>query len=128
MKKYLILLAVLISMSSFGQKKWTLQDCVTHALENNISVKQAENNLLSNDQDIIASKGSFYPSLNANINQGLSLGNVELFQGQFADRTALTTNIGLNVQQTVFNGFRNTSIYRQSKINRDANEFELISI
>ena len=39
--KSLIVLTVLcISMSSFSQEKiWTLQECVSHALEYNISVK-----------------------------------------------------------------------------------------
>ena len=125
MKNYIVLLFIFLSVSVFSQKKWTLQECVTHALENNITVKQGENTLLSDDQDIIAAKGNFYPSFNANLNQGLSVGNVELFQGQFADRTSNTTNIGLNLNQTIFNGYRNTSIYKQSKINREANEFEL---
>ncbi|MBT8272560.1 MAG: TolC family protein [Bacteroidia bacterium] len=125
MKNYLVLITLLVSVSVFSQKKWTLQECVTHALENNITVKQGENTLLSIDQDVIAAKGNFYPNLSANVNQGLSIGNVELFQGEFADRTANTTRIGLNVNQTIFNGFRNTSVYKQSKINRQANELEL---
>ena len=128
MKNYFVLILAFLSISAFAQKKWTLQECVAHALENNITVKQGENTLLSNDQDIIAAKGNFYPNFSANINQGLSVGNVELFQGQFADRTSNTTNIGFNVNQTVFNGFRNTSIYKQSKINREANELELSRI
>lgn len=125
MKNYLVLIAFFMCVSVFSQKKWSLQECVTHALENNITVKQGEYTLLSDEQDILAAKGNFYPNLSANINQGLSVGNVELFQGQFADRTANTTSIGLNVNQTIFNGFRNTSVYKQSKINREANELEL---
>lgn len=128
MKNYILVLCVCISMSGYAQKKWGLQECVTHALENNITVKQGENVLLSNDQDIIASKGSFYPSFGANINQGLSVGNVELFQGQFADRTSNTTNIGLSVNQTVFNGWRNSYVYKQALLNREANEMDLNNI
>ncbi|MBT8253381.1 MAG: TolC family protein, partial [Bacteroidia bacterium] len=91
----------------------------------NITVQQGKNVLLSNEQDIIAAKGNFYPNLSANLNQGLSLGNTEIFQGQFVDRTAQTTNIGLNVNQTIFNGFRNTNLYKQSQLNLEANELEL---
>lgn len=127
MKQFFTALVLfLVVTSGFSQqKKWTLRECVDHALQNNITVRQSENTLLSNDQDIIAAKGNFYPSFNANINQGLSLGNAELFQGQFVDRTAQTTNIGLNVNQTIFDGFRNTYIYKQAKINREANELDL---
>ncbi|WP_299551860.1 TolC family protein [Seonamhaeicola sp.] len=129
MKHSLLLFILLIASSSFGQqKKWTLRECVAHALENNISVKQAENNLLSNEQDVIAAKGQFYPSLGAGITQSMSLGQAELFPGNFVDRTFHSTGIGLSVSQTVFNGFRNTYLYRQSQINLEANEFELARI
>ena len=41
------------------------------------------------------------------------------------DRTFHSSNIGLNVSQTIFNGFRNTNIYKQSLINKEANEEEI---
>ena len=47
MKFKLVAIALLIGVAGFAQnKKWTLQECVTYALENNITVKQAQNNLL----------------------------------------------------------------------------------
>ena len=49
------------------RKKWTLRECVSHALENNISVKQGENTLLLNDQDVKAAKGQFLPSVSGNV-------------------------------------------------------------
>ncbi len=129
MKKTLLITLFFASILSFGQqKKWTLQECVSHALENNITVKQGENTLLSNEQDVIAAKGQFYPSLGAGINQSMSLGQAELFAGNFVDRRFHSTSIGLSVSQTVFNGFRNTYIYKQSQINLEANEFELARI
>ena len=71
-----------VFFSSFSQQKnWTLQECVTHALENNITIKKGLNAILVNDQDIIASKGNFLPSLNGNVSQSLSLGQSELFAG-----------------------------------------------
>lgn len=125
MKNFIIVFALIIGTSAFAQKKWTLQECVAHALENNITVKQGENTLLSNDQDIIAAKGNFLPSISANAGHRLTLGNAELFPGQFVDRTANSTNIGVSVNQTIFNGFRNTNLYKQSQLIKDTNELEL---
>lgn len=125
MKNFIIVFALLISSSVFAQKKWTLQECVTHALENNITVKQGENTLLSNDQDIIATKGNFLPSVSANTGHRLTLGNAEIFPGQFVDRTANSTFISVNVNQTIFNGFRNTNLYKQAQLSRESNELEL---
>ena len=61
--KILMVLALVVSISITAQtKKWTLQECVNHAIENNITVKQGENSLLLNEQDIKAAKGAFLPS------------------------------------------------------------------
>ena len=124
MKNLLILFCFTVMFSTSAQKKWTLQECVSHALEHNISVQQSENSLLTNDQDIIAAKGNFLPALGANGSQRLNLGNVEVFDGNFVDRTFYSTSLGVNVSQTIFNGFRNTNIYKQSLINKEANEEE----
>lgn len=126
MKYKLLAIALLIGIAGFAQnKKWTLEECVTYALENNISVKQAQNTLLSNDQDVVATKGNFLPSLSANMGHSLTLGNAELFPGQFVDRTSNATNIGLNLNQTIFDGFRNTFLYKQAQLTRETNELEL---
>lgn len=124
MKHLLLLVCTFCTIAASAQKKWTLKACVEHALENNISVKQSENSLLTNDQDIIAAKGNFMPSLSMSGSQRLNLGNVEVFDGNFVDRTFHSTNLGINISQTIFNGFRNTNIYKQSLINKEANEEE----
>lgn len=124
MKNLLILFCFTVTFSTSAQKKWTLQECVSHALEHNISVQQSENSLFTNDQDIIAAKGNFLPALGVNGSQRLNLGNVEVFDGNFVDRTFHSTSLGVNVSQTIFNGFRNTNIYKQSLINKEANEEE----
>ena len=123
-KSMLLFLCFVKLLSVSAQEQWTLEACVNFALENNISVQQSKNSLLSNDQDIIAAKGNFLPMLGVNTSQRLNLGNVEVFDGQFLDRTFHSSNIGFNVSQTVFNGFRNTNIYKQSLVNKEANEQE----
>ena len=121
MRKQILLFFVLSIFFSNAQTKWTLEECVIYALENNISIKQTENALLINDQDIISAKGNFMPLFGINASQSLSLGNIQVFDGQFIDRTFHSTNMGVSVSQTVFNGFRNTNIYKQSLINKEAN-------
>ena len=126
MKYKLLVVTLLIGFTSFGQNKmWTLQECVKHALENNISIKRGENTLLINEQDIKGAKGNFLPSVGASLSQGLSFGQTELFPGSFVNRTSTSTNVGVNVSQTVFNGFRNTYIYKQSQLNLETNKLEL---
>lgn len=122
----ILIIGFLFSISSWAQQKtWSLEECVNYALENNISVQQGQNTLLINEQDVIAAKGNLMPSLNFSAGQGLTLGNQEIFPGQFVDRTANSTNVGVNVNQTIFNGFRLTNLYKQSQLTLDRNELEL---
>ena len=87
---------MLIASISFAQDKiWTLEECVDHALENNITILQAENSLLSSKQDIISAKGNFLPSINSNLSGGASLGNIEVFPGEFRDREFYSTSVGI---------------------------------
>ena len=125
MKKYIIGAFVLVSALGFAQKKWTLQECVAHALENNISVRQSENTILSNEQDIIGAKGNFLPSLSGSASQSLNTGTSLVAQGLFAERTSHSTSFGISVNQTVFNGFRNTYLHKQALLTRETNDFEL---
>ncbi len=127
MKKIKILkFCLLLASISFAQDKiWTLEQCVDHALENNIIILQAENSLLSSEQDIISAKGNFLPSINSNLSGGASLGNIEVFPGEFRDREFYSTSVGIGFSQSVFNGFRNINLLNQSKLSLERNQFEL---
>ena len=86
------------------------------------------NNAFLFNQDIIAAKGQFLPGAGLSFSQNLNLGNVELFEGSFIDRTFHSSNVGINLSQTVFNGFRNINTYKQSLVNREASVLELSRI
>lgn len=126
MKFKLVAIALLISIAGHTQnKKWTLQECVTHAYENNITIKQGQNSLLINEQDIEAAKGNLLPSMRGSASQNLSLGSVELFPGSFANRTFHSTNVGVSVSQNVYSGNRNRLLLEQSKLNYERNVLSL---
>lgn len=126
MKQFLTILITFVITFSFAQenKIWSLQECVDYAYENNISIKQGENGLLVSEQDIKAAKGNFLPSVSASANQSLNLGTVELYPGNFADRTFHSTSFGVNVSQNVFSGFRTKLLYEQSKLGLERGKLE----
>jgi len=131
MKKIILALTIAITSLSFSQeKKWTLQECVNYALENNISVKQAQLTNQTNEQNIISSKGQFLPSVSASNSQSLSVGSG--FDPNTGNRinnqTTFSSNFGGDVSYTIFNGFRNTNLYKQSILNLEASELELSRI
>ncbi len=126
---FLIITNVLCITTSLSQDRfWDLQQCVDYALDNNITILQAKNSILLADQDVIASKGNLLPSLSSNMNQNMSIGTVELYAGEFVDRRFNSSSLGLSINQSVFNGFRNLNIFKQSKISYERSQNELNKI
>ena len=41
MKKGIVILMAMASISAHAQKQWTLKDCIDYAMKNNITLKQA---------------------------------------------------------------------------------------
>ena len=126
--KNIKIFTVFLFMMSYSQGQnnlWTLEECVNHALENNITILQAKNSLLSSEQDIVSAKGNFLPAINSNISGGASLGNIEVFPGEFRDREFYSTSLGVGFSQSVFNGFRNINLLNQSKLSLERNQYEL---
>jgi len=130
MKSKIIIAIVLCFTTAFyaQNKKWTLQEAVNYALENNISVQQNKNAILSGEQDVIAAKGQFLPTLGFNSNYNLNIGTEQLFPGQFVDRTSNTISLGVGLNQNIFNGFRTLNLYKQSMLNNEINQLELARI
>ena len=69
-----LLLFLFISFSSFTQDKWDLRKCVEYAMQNNISVRQADLQIRFAELEFIQSKLSQYPNANFSGNLGNSGG------------------------------------------------------
>ena len=89
------------------------------------AILQGENAILTNEQNVDAANGQFLPSVSGFVGHTVSLGNRELFPGQFVDRTDNSTNASISLSQTVFNGFRLTNLYKQSQLNLETSKLEL---
>lgn len=121
-----VLLTIFISISGFAQdKKWSLEECVNYAMENNISIKQTALDTDLADQDLINAKGNFLPNVNASASQDWNFGS---FIGQDGNRVSIDSrgnSFGLNTGVILFNGFRNTSIYKQALLGIESSELQL---
>lgn len=51
--------------------KWTLENCIGYAKENNISINSLRLSKTSAQQDLLQAKDAKYPNLNASVSQGL---------------------------------------------------------
>ena len=50
-------------------RKWTLDDCIRHAMENSITLKKNQVTILSSKEDVEQAKAALLPSLSASTNQ-----------------------------------------------------------
>lgn len=127
MKKSIFLVFLLIGIASQAQnKKWTLQECVEYALENNISVKQSELDVELADVEKLTADGRFLPSLNASTgvskNTGLSFNPVT---NNAQTTTFLSATGRINVGYTIFDGLKNFRQLQRAKISQIASQFRL---
>ena len=126
MKTVFLLLTSLLYVSlGFSQKKWTLRECVEHALENNITVQQNVLNVELNQEDMEISKGNFLPSVNASSGSNVSSGLSPDEFGVLRNTNNLNTNFNLSVNGTIFNGFRNLNSYKQAQLGIRSGELDL---
>lgn len=124
--KYLYTALFLIgTLNSFAQKKWTLKECVDHALEHNISVKQSMLDIDLAKQDVINAKGNFMPSLSANASQNFNFGSFIGQDGSRIKSDSRGNSFGINSGVTIFNGFRNLNTYKQAKLGVEASQLQL---
>jgi outer membrane protein len=120
----ILALALFITVNA-QEKKWTLQECVDYALDNNISIKQQELNKDLIEEDINTAKGNFYPSLNASASQNFNFGSYIDNYGGRVSRDSRSNNFGINSGVTLFNGNRNKFNLIQTQKSLEAAGFDL---
>ena len=125
MKNICIALFLIVTFSSFGQKKWTLKECIDHALEHNISLKQSMLDVDLAEQDVINARGNFMPSLSASASQNFNFGSFIGQDGSRIKSDSRGNSFGLNTGVVIFNGFRNLNTYKQAKLGLKSSQIQL---
>ncbi len=125
MKKTILVLAAMISLSAQAQKKWTLADCINYAKQNNITLKQARLKKQSAIEETLLSASAFLPSLSASTNQSLGYrpwqdaGVTTVTNGTVntkVDKHYYNGSYGLNASWTVWSGGQRSNNFRLSRL------------
>jgi outer membrane protein len=118
-KKYIGLLFMLvITQFVAGQeKKWTLEECVKYAVDNNITIKQTELDSKSALIDKKDALGNFLPSLNGSMSHSWNIGlNQDITTGLLQNQTTQFTSAGLNAGIDIYKGLQNQNTMRRAKL------------
>ena len=118
--------ALLYGAAAIGQTRtWTLQDCIDYAIENNISLQQSRNNLLSGLEDTYQAKAAMLPSLSASTSQGISnrpfsdTGSSSVVGSSVystSNSTSYSGNYGINAGMTLWNGGSLRTALKQQQV------------
>ncbi|MDC6367290.1 MULTISPECIES: TolC family protein [Flavobacteriaceae] len=121
------LLLLFVVCTSYGQmRKWTLQECVEYAVENNLSVEQFELDLDNAKIDKSDAIGAFLPSLSGSSSFSERSGLVTDPQTNAnVSGTIFSISPGLSSNITLFDGLRNIHRLNRAKLNAIANQYRL---
>ncbi len=98
-------------------KVWSLEDCISYALENNITVKDAALNKDIAEIDYSKSKSSRLPNLFGSASQNFSSGNtIDPITSSYVTDQINSTNVGINSSMTLFQGNQLNNQIKQNKL------------
>ncbi|ANE52484.1 TolC family protein [Flavisolibacter tropicus] len=122
MKQPLLCLLLLIGGSTvFGQEKWDLQKCVTYAITNNISVRQADLQSRFSKLDVHRNELSKYPGATFQTSVGYQFGRSENpTTGVLEDRNFLSSGIQLQTNVSLFNWYSKKNTIESSRLTNQA--------
>ena len=135
----LVCVATLVPLPSFGQsmeKKWTLQECIDHAMANNITLKKNQMQKLSVKEDVELSKAQLLPSLNASTSQNIiyrpfiASGQSTVANGYVQssiDKVYYSGSYSVSANWTVWNGNRNKNTIKYNELLAEQAEVDSIS-
>jgi outer membrane protein len=104
----------------------SLSEAINMALENNYSLKQAENNLGLAETEVKSAKMDLAPSVSGRMSGSRNIGRqFNTTTGEIDDQAtnAFSTSLGANL--TLFDGFRKIQNLRRSETNKSYNEKSL---
>jgi outer membrane protein TolC len=118
---------LLFSLSIQAQtKKWTLEECVKYAIDNNISIKQTELDTKTADIDKKGAVGNFIPSLNANASHSWNMGlNQDITTGLLRNQTTQYSSIGASIGFDIYKGMQNQNTLRKANLSIIAAKYQL---
>lgn len=121
MKKLLIGLMALSALSA-GAKTWTLDECISYAIDHNINVQSQRLNATQSELAVTEAKDQFLPQMSAHASQNFNFGRALTADNTYANRNTSSFSVGANLSLPIFQGLR---AVRQLSYSRTALQAQL---
>lgn len=122
-----LIVSAMLGMSTMAQTAvgtWTLQDCIDHALHNNIQLKKRQVATHAAQVSVSEAKAAYLPSLNASVSQGVTYRPYQESIGNFVNggitsssgnKATESGSYGINASWSVWNGGRRSLTLKSNK-------------
>ncbi len=118
-------LVILAALRLPAQQAWSLEQCVEYATRNNLTIKQAQNQIRSAELTYTQSKFSRLPSLNSTVSGGMQFGRtIDPTTNSFDNQQIGFNSYGLNFGVTVFAGNRINNAIRQGALDLSSSKLD----
>ncbi|SHK19510.1 outer membrane protein [Maribacter aquivivus] len=125
MKQYIIIASILFAHFAFAQdvetntasKIWSLEDCISYAIENNITIKDADLNTSISEVNYNKAKSAKLPNLFGSASQNFSSGtSIDPITSDYVSDQIHSTNLGINSSVTLFQGNQLNNQVKQNQL------------
>lgn len=131
MKKLLsFCFTLLIAVAGYAQNNtWTLQECVQHAIENNITIKQTELDKESAAIERSDAIGSFLPRFNASAGNNWNSGLTQnITTGVLETQTTRNSSYSITAGVRIFGGMRNIRALDRAELSKIAADYNIAKL
>ena len=104
---------------------WTLAECVRHARENNITLKQAELQVKQQELRLETAKGSRLPQVSGSASENFSFGRGLTADNTYSNTNTTSTGISLGAAVPIFQGSRINNSIKESELDLKASTADL---
>ncbi len=114
--KIILFLLSLVSSISYAQEFWSLDDCVTYAIQHNLQLKDFKYNQESNKETYRQSIRSLLPNISAYSDYDFNFGrSLDPNTSTFVNNEFVSNNYRLSAQIDLFQGFQKVNTIKASK-------------
>ena len=122
------LIMAFFALPTYAQEpiQWNLKQCIDYAIENNLSLKKADNQIQQDKLNKQTKQWSRLPSVDANASQGWNWGrSPSPIDNRYSNVRSANTNFGLSTNLPLFTGLELPNQYALSKIQLKASLADL---
>lgn len=115
MKKLLVIAAASTVSLGAGAEVWSLDSCISYAIEHNLTVKAREIDKNSGELSVVEAKSGFLPTVSATAGETFSFGRGLTSENVYANRNTTNFQWGANASIPLFQGLSNIRKLRAAK-------------